>query len=348
MKILTLDEFEADADAIGEWNISSSLVGEPYYQLTYLKAAVLQDPGELLLIMLKGEEGSIIYATIKREIKSTRGEGLADLTTPYEYGGPVCVGKIDTNEVKQFTDSFHDYCLQNNIISEFLRFNPMLQNQNQFGDYYSIEKTCDNVYLDLTQGMDSIFQGFRPNRRRDIMRAIKNEVHVKLYEIDRDVMARFLAIYHKRMKALGAKEYYYFSEAYFERLSQISGFVKCGIATYKGEDIAANLFLFGKTGVHYHLGGISEIGQSLGASSLLMFEGIKKAAYEERQWFHLGGASASQKSLYAFKRRFSHLTKEYYIGKKIHHKKKYDELAHQYKIEDSSFFPAYRDPRLMT
>ena len=58
-----------------------------------------------------------------------------DIVTPYGYGGPIAIADSE-NDRKQLIDKYYkefaQCCVDNNIVSEFVRFHPIINNVEGF------------------------------------------------------------------------------------------------------------------------------------------------------------------------------------------------------------------------
>lgn len=74
--------------------------------------------------------GSIRHMFIKRRIPlKVNGNTYFDIVTPYSYGGPLiedCTSEGKEELVKEFMQEFQAYCTEHRIISEFIRFQPVI------------------------------------------------------------------------------------------------------------------------------------------------------------------------------------------------------------------------------
>lgn len=64
-----------------------------------------------------------------------------DLTTPYGYGGPLVEGEYNKNSILKFVKEMELYCRKNNIVSQFFRFAPWMNNQSV------LEGACKKILL---------------------------------------------------------------------------------------------------------------------------------------------------------------------------------------------------------
>ena len=107
-----------------------------YFRPEYAVLSSLIDGGTSEEFSFDSQYGTVSYQFIKREIpQKHNGETYFDIITPYGYGGPLVVpSSPDKREalVRSFCEAFDKYCLENNIVSEFVRYHPLYNNADDF------------------------------------------------------------------------------------------------------------------------------------------------------------------------------------------------------------------------
>ena len=109
-----------------------------YFDENYGKLYENVEKGEAVVFKCKTENGEIVNQFIKREIPiKVDGITYYDIVTPYGYGGPYIVECIDKDKLlKDYEKQFTDYCIDNNIVAEFVRFHPLFNNALDFDSIY--------------------------------------------------------------------------------------------------------------------------------------------------------------------------------------------------------------------
>src|SRR5690606_3268661 len=126
-----------------------------YFARDYLISALKLDPGEVMLFYYIDEagHGEIIYPFIKRQIK-TDGKDYYDITSPFGYGGPVLKIKNDAEKLaSNFLDAFSKYCNREEILAEYIRFHPPLNNSYYFKSMLDLIPVYDTYSLQLNSGL---------------------------------------------------------------------------------------------------------------------------------------------------------------------------------------------------
>ncbi len=330
------------------YNSVSFFQGKVYFSPYYCKALEDNLEGKACLCYYENKEESfkVLYPFILKEIpeeltKKFSDQALYDIESPYGYGGPMIFSNDGYfyNEERDpsnkyaliFTKEFLKWANENNIVAEFVRFNPMTMNHNLFVSHYSIELNRKTVSINTTNDFKKMLSVATSARRRNYYKALDNGIEAVWCSIkDEDAMMCFKELYNLTMNRLDADKYYYFSESYFNSLAEIPDQGLIGIALYNKEiPIAASLFLFDEISAHYHLSGSDEEYKDLQGSAFLLWEAAKAAHEMGLEYLHLGGGLSllPDDKLFAFKKGFSSDIKEFYIGKRIINHGLYNDIS---------------------
>jgi predicted N-acyltransferase len=246
------------------------------------------------------------------------------------------------------------YCKKNKIITEFQRFNPILENQNLFLKVKDKHVFFDReiVYVDLNNSQEDIWLGYNRHTRKNIKKAKREGLSVFRSVNPEKDLKDFIKIYQSSMKIKDANDFYFFNEKFFNNLidwfkKEISIF----FVEYKGETITASLEL-GKYGIlHDYLRGSNPEYDQLRPTELLLDEIINWAKGNEFNAFVIGGGktNSDDDDLLRFKKKISNNVKEYYLYKKIHDMEIYKNICRDIgliddlKFEKAQYFPECRD-----
>lgn len=125
LRVYTLDQFE-------QWEVivRSFKEYDIYWLSGYVKAFMLHGDGDPLLFYYEDQNTRGINVVIKRDIakdvhfagKIPEGQYF-DFATPYGYGGWL----IEGDNTEGLFSSYKEWCKNNDIISEFVRFHPILK-----------------------------------------------------------------------------------------------------------------------------------------------------------------------------------------------------------------------------
>ncbi|GGF22691.1 hypothetical protein GCM10010954_21900 [Halobacillus andaensis] len=299
----------------------------------------------------KGGSLQIIYPFFKREIPDSN--GMFDISTVYGYSGPLIkslsshIEKTDADSlIKEFDKSFSEYCLQNNIVSEFVRFHPLEKNVNYFSNSYDINYVRDTVKMNLSDE-ETIWGNVHSKKRNMIRKAKKNGVKIEFIDNPSiEDIEDFYNIYIDTMKKQNAPESYYFNISFFYNTFKYLEENVILVNAYLDESIvSSSIVMLSYPSGHYHFSGTLSKGLKVAANDLLLYETSLFLLQNGFKFFHLGGGYESNSDpLFKFKIRFAKDgTIPFYIGKKIHIPDVYKELTYK-KGNDltTNFFPAYR------
>ncbi len=315
-----------------EWDaIVKSFENHDIYLLSgYVKASEVSTGDEGILIYYENEEKRALNVVMKRVVDETS----FDFITPYGYGGPL----LDAMTQDEFRMLYNEFCLKNNIISEYIRFNPILQNFMK--DSIEQGKT---IYID-TESEEIVWNNIISKNKNVIRKAIKNDV--KVYSSDDfKLIDKFMEIYKETMDRDGASEQYYFAKEYYRVLmKELKGNILIYYAEKNNEIIAMSMFFHCNKKADYHLSCSKKEYMTYAPSNLIIYTAASDFSKKGITKLHLGGGLAGKEdSLFKFKKSFNkngELT--YYIGKNIYNKEEYMRLCKEKENIKEDFFPAYR------
>lgn len=325
---------------------------DTYWLSGYVKAFQLHGDGEPLLFSYESDSIHGINVVMKRDVAKDKHfvdkipEGqYFDFATPYGYGGWIIEAASADMEIDT-TDLFRAYgawCEKHGIISEFVRFHPMVKNQEWSQDYYDVIRLGEVVHMDLSS-REGIWENIISKNRNVIRKAVKNGV--KIYNGRFPVIYKqFRSIYNATMDKDNAEEYYYFGEEFYDSvLEDLPHNAQIFWAEKDGKVIAASIILAANGRMNYHLSGSVREFSSLAPTNLLLYEAAHWGNANGYKTLYLGGGVGSgEDSLFKFKRAFyKGDLNRFHIGKKIFNQEKYDELLQMREPIESGFFPKYR------
>lgn len=318
-----------------------------YWLSGYVKAFKIHGDGEPLLFFYESGSTRGINVVMKRDVaqdEQFKGKIEAgqyfDFATPYGYGGWIIEGE---NAEGLFVE-YGKWLEKNGIISEFVRFHPMIKNHEVSQSFYEIIRLGEVVHMDLPSPED-IWNNIISKNRNMIRKAIKNGIVIyngrfpKIYD-------KFRTIYNGTMDKDEAEKYYYFGpEFYRSILEDLPQNAQVFWAEKEGLVIAASIMLATNGRMNYHLSGSLREFSSLAPTNLLLYEAALWGCANGYKTLYLGGGVGSgEDSLFKFKRAFyKGDLNNFYIGKRVYDQEKYDELlGMRFKIENPGYFPKYR------
>jgi len=324
----------------------------------YAQIYELYNEGEsCCFIAQKSGNDFIIYPFLKRKINlldlyKDLSEDFWDIIAPYGYGGYLRT-KNCSIEMKDFFSLFQNYCKANNIVSEFVRFNPWLKTEDECNKFLEVSLWNQVVAVNLTKSEQEIWAEFDSKNRNRIRKSRNCGVVIK-QDLDFTFIDDFCQLYIQTMVRKDALNYYYFDESFFQNIiSMLKGNITLFHAFLDKKIIASLIVIYANDFAHAHLSCANEKYLNIAPYNLLFYEVALWTKKEGFKYFILGGGTTSEAddSLLRFKKRFSKSYFDFYVGKKIHNNELYELLCQtklryekkkQIKIVNENFFPLYR------
>lgn len=349
-----------DLEKKEQWLSAVSMIKELdiYYQPDYCRVFEKEGEGTAHLCLYKKDHDWLIYPFFLREInslpyfKGKLSRTYYDIISPYGYSGPVviCSKKDDHSIIGSFREYFDQYCQEKNIVTEFIRFHPLLDSfLDAWKNHLEVEKAKSVVIVDLERTEESIWADYKYNNQKNINKAKREGVEV-LIEENPDRFSAFLDIYRSTMDRRKAGSYYYFSESFFQNIhSVLNGNYVYAYALKNREIVSAELLLFNKYYLHSFLGGTLPSFFFYRPNNLLKHHVILWAKARGLKYFVLGGGYEENDGIFQYKCAFSPTgVRDFYVGKKIHNQEAVNYLEGVRKcnvdsnLEQTNFFPTYR------
>lgn len=316
-----------------------------YYSFDYGNLFASRENGKLLAAYYEDESSKVFYPFIKRKVEWDK-EEMFDIVSPYGYGGPLLEGSCDSLEI--FYKYFTDYCKENNILTETIRFHPIYKNHEQCMKVMEVKYIRKTTAVDLTMPLDEIRKQYSTMNKRNIKKARSKGLFCFLAEKNQENIQTFIEMYKETMNRNQADEYYYFEEKYFyEQLNntEISESFLL-FAKYEEEIIAGVIVLKGEEFSHYHLGASRTSFLHLKPNNLLFDFMIEFCQLKGSTHLHLGGGYSEYDGLFEFKSSFTNQNHyDYYIGKRVYDEIIYDQIKEDVKSRfkvNEEYFPIYR------
>lgn len=320
---------------------------DTYWLSGYVKAFKIHGDGEPLLIHYESQGTREINIVMKRDVSDDRRfreklpKGVYfDFATPYGYGGWL----IEGSNTEELFCEYPKWCVENGIISEFVRFHPMIKNHVACRDFYDVIELGEVVHMDLSSP-EGIWTNISSKNRNVIRKAIKNEVRIYNGRFP-EIYETFRNIYNGTMDKDEADEYYYFGKEFYRSvLEDLPQNAQVFFAEMNEKVIAASIVLASNGRMNYHLSGSLREYSSFAPTNLLLYKAALWGNENGYRTFYLGGGvGTGEDSLFKFKRAFFRGDlNRFYIGKKIYDNDKYQELISlREQIDNKGFFPQYR------
>jgi lipid II:glycine glycyltransferase (peptidoglycan interpeptide bridge formation enzyme) len=304
--------------------------------------------GEPVLFYWGDDDNYIIWPYIKRKINS-RSQNYFDLVSSWYYGGPLINGELDIDIIKQYFKEFTNYCQSNNIITEFSRFHPDIDNHIKFEPLLQLNRIGVVVWLDLNQDLEHIlYNSFEKRARTAVRRSERSGVEVIIDSSD-EYLKAFHELYTRSMDAKKAREFYYFDLQFITDMrNTLSDNFTLICVKHEDNITGGSIFIHGYDKMYYYLSARDPDLDKAAANNRVLYEAIKFGQAKNLNIFDLGGGPEGS-SLLRFKQSFSKNIKDLYGYNKVHDTSVYQQLCLEKGINKSdlnfdraSFFPEYR------
>ena len=237
--------------------------------------------------------------------------------------------------LKKAEETYNEWCIENNIICEFIRFHP-LKNNHINCKYPKVIFERDNKCTILSN-IKTDLSNFNPKVRNKIRKVQKNEVLIEISK-SREVFENFKKLYCQNMMKLKADDFYLFDEMYFDQIFNLiveNGFLVSAIDKNKNF-LGASIFLYFDSYMHYHLSAITNKANVPGINNALLLAAYNHGKKLGIEICNLGGgiSKSDSDSLLEFKTSMSNKSTKFYIGYKIYNKDLYNKIMKDFKIKN--------------
>lgn len=315
----------------------------PYHLLAEEKA----ENYNIYVYIYEEKEQFVILPSIKRcindlEVFKQEDKKYFDLVTPYEYSG-VLSNEYDLELFKKFYKELKQFCVSNNIIFQFIRFNP-------YSEEYKAAKRFQIQFIDSQNWVnckEDALQYFQKRKARYVKAAIKNGLTCREVEKNEENIKIFYKYYIKAMDRLQARTFLYFNYEYFLNLLKCEFAKLFFVLDSLNKQILSGIIVLCDTynkRLYHHLSfKNTEIGNihSMEYMVYATFEWAKVHGYES---MHLGGGSLK---LHQFKDGCTDKRIAYYCGNIIYQPQIYQIFSDKYfekypEEKKSMYLPIYR------
>ena len=296
---------------------------------------MLHGDGDIFLIYYENNGERFCYSVMQKAITCCNKTDYFDWETPYGYGGPLADGVISAKTQQLFFYEISEYCTSNNIVSQFVRFHPLLKNYEVLPDVIETRYLRDTIFIDTTKS-ELILNNMDSKNRNMVRKAQKNGVTIVKKNINE--LEEFILMYNETMEKNGADDYYIFGENYFDSLNTMDNNAFVLYAIYEGNPISGSIMFYNDRYMHYHLSGSHTEYRNIPAGNLLLYEAACMAGEMGIKQFHLGGGMKPDDSLFGFKKQFNKNGRaSFVVGRTIFDRDKYIELLKIRKELNSEF-----------
>ena len=340
LEVITLEDSKKWDDTVRSFKDQ-----DVYYLSGYLKSLLINGDGYPLLFYYRDKDVRGINVVLKRDVADDiRFAGLEkgkyfDFTSPYGYGGWIVEGE----DYAPLFLKYEKWCLDNNIICEFVRFHPLIENQKYCLDSYNVIPLGQVISLDLSD-YDTMWANMSSRNRNKIKKAMNFGVKVSIG--GKEKLDSFIKIYEETMTRDNAEDYYFFKRDYYDCLfDELKDEICIFNSELDGKELSDCIIFKVNDRLSYHLAGSTRTSGNIYETNLLIYE-VAKWGCEHgcRSLILVGGVGSAEDNLYRFKKGFDDKhSYQFYIGKKMYNQEVYDYLiSRRSDIHNMNYFPAYR------
>lgn len=327
------------------WNayVRSFAGWDIYYLCEYAVSLQLHGDGEPLLLCFEYEGERMCYVVMRKDVANDpRFHGLLpagrlyDLETPYGYGGPLTDAPLSAKAQRCFMAELTAYCVEQHIVTQFLRFHPLLDNHAAISYQVDTRYLRDTIFID-TSSPEVIWANMDSKNRNMVRKAQRSGVTVR--EVPAGEYPAFLNLYRQTMDKHSADAYYTFDASYFNYLrDHLPQHTFLLYAELDGRPISSAIFFHANKTMHYHLSGSDAAYRNLASGNLLLYKAALWGAAHGVSKLHLGGGMAPDDSLFGFKKQFNkNGRREFWVGRSIFNPTSYRELLRLRKAANPFF-----------
>lgn len=345
------------AESAAEWDAAlASLAShqrDVFFLSSWLRFWEQRGAGRAMGALSRDDAGVILYPFMLTDLAAVphlgdEFAGLHDAVTPHGFGGPLVQHRASEDAVPEFRDAFAAWCRDNGVVSEFVRFHPLLDTRLAFDRHLEIEETGCVVWCRLDSGTCQVSDQMTATSRRNV-RAAREAGLTCGIERSTEAYQRFSELYLDNAERRKALPHYRFGAEHYDALRTMLGAsqVLFGVR-HEGELIAGALFLRSHDFAHFHALAADRRYASLRPANLLFFEAMQWARGLGASAINLGGGYRGDDEFLRFKEGFAPMRAPRFVGHAIHLPEQYIAAARRRAeaaaIVDCDYFPAYRSP----
>lgn len=298
--------------------------------------------------IVASEDGfSFLYPFLMKPIAYPgSNETYYDIQSAYGYGGVICSYPHPPKQlIGKFNFLVNEWLESQHVVAEFIREHPLLDHCRRDATYVMVRK---NVFVKPEEN----YKIPEIKTRQAVARILRNpDIEVitdeKLSHLD-----EFVHLYNLNAKRIGMSKYYFFPDRYFELLkTHLKDHCFLIHVVFKQKIINSLLCFTYADKVTPHLAGADYDYNQFRGSDLLYYSLVKQSQKPGIEMINLGGGMSvsDDDSLFRYKKKFSNVFRNVFIGKKIINQPVYDDLIKSWAIQyphlveaNKNFFLRYR------
>jgi hypothetical protein len=269
-----------------------------------------------------------------------------DIVSSWYYGGPLFRTRSSSNDetiARDFMLAFNEYCRENQVVTEFIRFDPNLENFKAVNHFVPIKKEHETVVVDLQKTEEEIWRSFSSRTRNRLRNAKKHGFQMES-TTDADAIGIFHSIYTDEMKRKTALKRYHFPlEFFIDLFRECEGRFYLLLFEYSGVYIGGVVCAAEQKRVHDFLRASLREFWNLNINNWIVKESIFWARNKGNSVYDLQGG---REGVLHFKSGFSKCRGTFYTCSRIHLPKINASLVAALERSgasvEQSYFPWYR------
>lgn len=325
-----------------EWNEElNKYKSDWYHSWSYHEISFKKKEGKPIMFVLHDNNKRIAIPLLLREIPGN--SEYKDMTSVYGYPGFLLSSKEAANLYDDFIQHLQIWSNENEVVSIFSRLNSLLIDAKNLKNSFHIGET---VVIELEKEEKNQKSNYRSIHRNLLNKLEKNGFSADWSNSSKSIN-EFKLIYEKNMKILGANDYYFFDDCYYEYLLNNTDFdVRIYNIWLNKKKVCSGIFIFNDEIVQYHLSGVIKEFRKDAPTIMLIDKVRKDATLLGYKYLHLGGGLNNKKDgLFNFKCGFSKKLIKFYIFKMITNENVYRKLSNLSDtniLKQNDYFPIYR------
>ncbi|MGI6479155.1 MAG: peptidoglycan bridge formation glycyltransferase FemA/FemB family protein [Salinivirgaceae bacterium] len=326
---------------------------DPYFLIDYINVFNNRKK-ELICFAYETDSSVIILPGYLHEIDIETTEKYYDFVAPYGYTGPHMSENATKHEIEFFWRNVGTWYQNNNVITEFLRFNLYGNEKNYDGNLIPTLLNVKGKIIDAETQWSNFEHKVRKNVKRAQKEGLRSEIF-HLEEVSSQEIKNFHDIYIHTMERTNAQKRFFFpfEDFLFFIQNNPESSAVCNIY-FQDKIISSELILVSDDSIFSFLGGTDENYFDKRPNDFLKFETINWARDNNKKFYVLGGGHGYEDGIYNYKKSFfPNDIVTYYTGRKIVNNQIYRELVEitnkkrqetgldLLDIENSNYFPLY-------
>jgi hypothetical protein len=263
--------------------------------------------------------------------------GYHDISGIYGYSGPLTTNS-DQHFLNVAWEAFDHWAIDQNIVSEFIRFSTYVNNKNWAHPKVQVDYNRPVALALLPENTDTFLQQLNSKTRNMIRKALKSELVSREMPI-REGLDAFRKLYMETMERNQATGFFRYDDNYYDLLLSLPEDELLLFAVYQGNEmVAAAIGLVYGDMAFYHLGASTQDASRFGAGNLVLFEMASGLIKRNISFFSVGGGRtmADDDPLFKFKKNNSTSVGDFYIGKRVIQPQAYQFIIEQWQTINPS------------